>query len=75
MVFVFLCSKCGSVLYEDPRPLLRDDSYKHQTYLERVLEKIGSRCPRCGHRLRIPPLRIEVFASRAIQEAQMADLR
>ncbi len=62
MPFVFRCGKCRSVIHEDPKPELDVGSYKHQTYLESVLTKLGGTCPSCGHKLQIPPLEVEVLA-------------
>jgi hypothetical protein len=62
MPFIFSCSQCGHVLYEDPNPLLQYGFYKSPTYLERVLIKLGITCPSCGHQLHVPPLRIEILA-------------
>jgi DNA-directed RNA polymerase subunit RPC12/RpoP len=62
MPFVFFCSQCGTVLYEDPSPMLQDGSYKSPTYLESILTKTGINCPTCGHELHVPPSSIEVFA-------------
>jgi DNA-directed RNA polymerase subunit RPC12/RpoP len=62
MPFVFFCSRCGSVLYEDPSPMLQDGSYKSPSYFERILNETGINCPACGHELHIPPTSIEVFA-------------
>jgi hypothetical protein len=61
MPFVFFCSQCGSVLYEDPSPVLQDGSYKSPTYFERILNETGINCPSCGHELHIPPSSIEIM--------------
>jgi hypothetical protein len=47
-------------LYVDPKPVLNDGTYTRETYLERVIVKIGGKCPRCGRRLNALPLKIEV---------------
>jgi len=48
-------------LYEDSKPVLQDGTYRRQTYLQSVMIKIGGKCPYCGHRLQIPPLKVEVL--------------
>jgi DNA-directed RNA polymerase subunit RPC12/RpoP len=64
MPFIFHCSRCGSILYEDPKPLLSDGSYKSPPYLESILRKLSGKCPFCGHKLQTIPSRIEIFAPR-----------
>ena len=63
MPFVFHCSKCGSILYEDPKPVLHDGTYRRETYLENVIAKIGGKCLYCGHKLNVLPVKIEVWAT------------
>jgi len=58
--FLFSCRRCGAILYRDPKPVLRDGTYRRETYLESVITKIGGKCPRCGHKLQVPPTTIEV---------------
>jgi hypothetical protein len=60
MPFVFHCNKCGSILYEDPKPVLHDGTYRRETYLEKVIVKIGGKCPHCGRKLNALPIKIEV---------------
>jgi hypothetical protein len=62
MPFIFSCSQCGRILYEDPSPLLQGGYYKSPTYFERVLMKLGPNCPSCRHELHVPPSNIEIFA-------------
>jgi len=62
MPFIFHCSQCGSILYEDPKPLLSDGSYKSPLYLEGIIKKLSGKCSSCGHKLQIPPSEIEIFA-------------
>ncbi|MGD0496409.1 MAG: hypothetical protein ABSB28_10320 [Candidatus Bathyarchaeia archaeon] len=62
MPFIFYCSQCGSLLYEDSKPLLQDGTYRRQTYLQSVVLKIGGKCPNCGRKLHIPPSKVEVLA-------------
>jgi DNA-directed RNA polymerase subunit RPC12/RpoP len=62
MPFIFNCSRCRSILYEDLSPILQNGCYKSPTYLESILMKLGDKCPSCGHRLQIPPSKIEIFA-------------
>ena len=50
MPFVFSCSECGQILYEDASP----------KNLGRVIEKLGSSCPSCGHKLHLPPVAVTV---------------
>jgi DNA-directed RNA polymerase subunit RPC12/RpoP len=64
MPFIFHCSQCGSILYRDPKPLLSDGSYKSPLYLEGIIKKLSGKCPSCGHKLQIPPSKIEIFAPR-----------
>lgn len=61
MPFVFHCGRCGSVLFEDPKPVLKDGTYRRETYLENVVMKIGGSCPYCGRGLQVLPLKIEVL--------------
>lgn len=61
--FLFSCQRCGAILYRDPKPVLRDGTYRRETYLEGVVTKIGGKCPRCGHKLQIPPTTIEVSSA------------
>lgn len=61
MPFIFSCSQCGSIIYEDPSPLLQDGSYKSPTYFENIQRKLGTNCTSCGHKLQFPPLDIKVF--------------
>jgi hypothetical protein len=63
MPFIFYCNQCGSELYKDSKPVLHDGTYRRETYLQIVITKIGGKCPNCGHKLRVPPLKIEVLAS------------
>ena len=65
MPFIFICSQCRSILYEDPSPLLQNGSYKSPTYFESVLTRLGDKCPLCGHELALTPSKIEVFALRS----------
>jgi hypothetical protein len=64
--FVFMCKRCGSVLYRDPKPVLRDRTYSRKTYLEGVVDNIGGKCPYCDRALQVLPTRIEVSASEQI---------
>ncbi len=45
--------------------MLRDGTYRRETYLESVVTKIGGKCPRCGHKLQVPPTTIEVSSAEA----------
>jgi hypothetical protein len=63
--FLFSCRRCGAILYRDPKPVLRDGTYRRETYLESVVTKIGGRCPRCGRKLQVPPTTIEVSSDEA----------
>jgi hypothetical protein len=65
MPFIFICSQCRSILYEDPSPLLQNGSYKSPTYFENVLTRLGDKCHQCGHELALTPSKIEVFALRS----------
>jgi hypothetical protein len=49
-------------LYEDPKPVLHDGTYRRETYLENVIAKIGGECLYCGHKLNVIPVKIEVSA-------------
>ncbi|MGB8780094.1 MAG: hypothetical protein WCD81_05530 [Candidatus Bathyarchaeia archaeon] len=62
MPFIFYCGRCGSLLYEDLKPVLQDGTYRRQTYLQSVVLKIGGKCPNCGRKLLIPPSKVEVLA-------------
>lgn len=65
MTFAFYCHGCGSLLYEDHKPVLYDGTYRKETYLQSVISKIGGRCPRCKRRLCVIPLEIKVVAARS----------
>jgi hypothetical protein len=65
MTFVFYCHGCGSLLYEDPKPVLYDGTYRKETYVQSVILKIGGECPRCRRRLCSIPLEINVVASKS----------
>lgn len=52
------------VLYQDSKPVLRDKSYRRETYLESVVARVGGKCPNCGRTLQVTPTSIEVSAPR-----------
>jgi len=58
----FVCAKCGKLLYEDMQPKLQHTLRK--TYMDRILELLGEKCPCCGHRLTVPPEKVEVYPVR-----------
>jgi hypothetical protein len=66
MTFTFYCHGCGSLLYEDPKPVLYDGTYRKETYLQSVISKIGGKCPHCKRRLSHIPLEIKVVASESL---------
>lgn len=68
--FVFMCKRCGSVLYRDPKPVFRDRTYRRETYLEGVIAKIGGKCPYCDRALQPLPTRIDVSAPKQILAMQ-----
>lgn len=71
--FLFSCRRCGAILYRDPKPVLRDGTYRRETYLESVVTKIGGKCPYCGHKLQVPPTTIEVSNAQPKQVEQNND--
>lgn len=60
MTFTFYCHECGSVLYEDSKPVLHDGTFRKETYLQSIISRIGGKCPYCKRKLNFVPLRIEV---------------
>jgi uncharacterized protein YbaR (Trm112 family) len=62
MTFTFYCHECGSILYEDSRPVLHDGTFRKETYLQSIISRIGGKCPYCKRKLNFVPLRIEVDA-------------
>jgi hypothetical protein len=58
--FKFVCSSCGKTLLETEDLRCRYDSPPPP--IEGFIKKyVGESCPYCGHKLHIPPLKIEVF--------------
>lgn len=55
MPFRFVCSQCGTLLLED-----EDLPFNVGDYLKDVISRIGEKCPKCGHKLQIPPVNVEV---------------
>jgi len=66
MTFIFHCHGCGSILYEDSTPVLKDGTYKKETYVESVISKVGGKCPYCRCELNSIPLEIDVIAPRQL---------
>jgi hypothetical protein len=62
MTFAFYCHQCGSILYEDSKPVLHDGTFRKETYLQNIISKIGGKCPYCRCKLNFVPLRIKVGA-------------
>lgn len=62
MTFTFYCHECGSILYEDSKPVLHDGTFRKETYLQRIISRIGGKCPHCRRKLNFVPLRVEVGA-------------
>ena len=62
MTFTFYCHECGSILYEDSKPVLHDGTFRKETYLQSIISRIGGKCPYCKRKLNFVPLRIEVGA-------------
>ena len=60
MTFTFYCHSCGSILYEDSKPVLHDGTFRKETYLQSIISKIGGKCPCCKRKLNFVPLRVEV---------------
>ena len=60
MTFTFYCHECGSILYEDSKPVLHDGTFRKETYLQSIISRIGGKCPHCKRKLNFVPLRIEV---------------
>jgi hypothetical protein len=58
------------VVFEDPKPVLKDGTYRRETYLESVVMKIGGSCPYCGRSLRVLPLKIEVLVPEMLSVAK-----
>jgi hypothetical protein len=56
----FTCSCCGKTLLETENLTCRYDS-PLRPIEEFVRKRIGEKCPFCGHRLQIPPVKIEVY--------------
>ncbi len=66
MTFIFHCHCCGSILYKDSTPVLKDGTYRKETYLEGIISTIGGKCPYCKCKLNSPPSKIEVVAPRPL---------
>jgi len=64
----FVCAKCGKLLYEDVEPNFQHgkagNNTLRKTYMDRILELLGEKCPYCGHRFRVPPEKVEVYPIR-----------
>ncbi|MEM3463773.1 MAG: hypothetical protein QXL91_02825 [Candidatus Bathyarchaeia archaeon] len=58
--FKFTCSCCGKTLLETENLMCRYDS-RLRPIEEFVRRRIGEKCPFCGHKLQIPPVKIEVY--------------
>lgn len=60
MPFRFTCSSCGRTLLESEDLRCRYDS--HLRPIEEFIRKnIGEECPFCGHKLHVPPLKVDVY--------------
>jgi len=58
--FRFICSSCGRTLLESEDLRCRYDS--HLRPIEEFIRKnIGEECPFCGHKLHVPPLKVDVY--------------
>lgn len=68
MPFRFLCSQCGTVLYECGEEILRCQTSLNASKQELTLSpieafithKIGEKCQKCGRKLAKKPINIEV---------------
>ncbi|MGC8896572.1 MAG: hypothetical protein ACP5LB_07425 [Candidatus Bathyarchaeia archaeon] len=60
MPFKFICSQCGKTLLETEHLTSRYDS-SLRPIEEFVRKRIGEKCPSCGHKLQIPPVKVEVY--------------
>jgi len=58
--FRFVCSSCGRTLLEAEDLRCRYDS-PLRPIEEFIRKRIGEECPFCGHKLHIPPLKVEVY--------------
>jgi len=61
--FRFTCSSCGNTLLETENLTFRYDSGLRPIE-EFVRKRIGEKCPFCGHKLQIPPVKVEVYPFR-----------
>jgi len=66
--FVFDCSECESVIYVDLNPRLSEG------YLETLLARLGGKCPKCGHKLQLPPLKVEVLPLNSHNKEKLKEL-
>ncbi len=71
MPFRFVCSRCGATLYESEDDILAYMSKRNSKnstleppITQFIKHKIGLECPKCGHKLSLKPVKIEVSASK-----------
>ncbi len=60
MPFKFICISCGKTLLEVEDLRCRYDS-RLRPIEEFIRKNIGEHCPFCGHKLHVPPLKVDVY--------------
>jgi len=54
MPFRFVCSQCGAILIE------KENLEYGGNFVRAVINEVGGQCPKCGHKLQVPPVNVEV---------------
>jgi len=53
------CSECGHILNKDPGGDFEIE-FSSTGYMQRIIKRHGGKCPKCSHRLALPPKSVEV---------------